>query len=134
MVRLYSSKFLFFSLWKYFLKIYSWQVYSVDKTWTTQRQKSLHLFLDAIDSYRDQPISFIFEELDQNHEEIFIVLLESAEMYLKAFVKDKDRYDEESVPTFEFLQKILFISEIFLNTESKLSVSKVFDLKPSMAR
>jgi hypothetical protein len=133
-VRLYSSKFLFFSLWKYFLKIYSWQVYSVDKTWTTQRQKSLHLFLDAIDSYRDQPISFIFEELDQNHEEIFIVLLESAEMYLKAFVKDKDRYDEESVPTFEFLQKILFISEIFLNTESKLSVSKVFDLKPSMAR
>jgi hypothetical protein len=76
----------------------------------------------------------IFEELDQNHEDIFAILLESAELYLKSYVKDKDKFDEESLPSFDFIQKILYVCEILLNSESKLAIPKMFELRSRLTR
>ena len=87
-----------------------------------------------LDSYREQPISSIFEELDTNHEDIFIALVESANFYLKSLIKERDKIDEEAAPWIELLQKTLYSAEIFLSTESKLSVTRVMDLNPNIPR
>jgi hypothetical protein len=92
------------------------------------KQKILLLFTETIESYREQPISSIFEELDQNHEEIFLLLIESSANYVKSLLQDKERHDEESMNLFDLLQKLLYTSEIFLSADSKLSVSKLFEI------
>ncbi len=72
--------------------------------------------------------------MDQNHEEIFSLLIESSNYYLKSLLKERDKYDEEAGPSLEFLQKSLYIAEIFLSAESKISVNKALDMFPNLPR
>jgi hypothetical protein len=81
----------------------------------------MHSFLEMIESYKDQPISVLLEELEQHYVEIFnhglACCVEIVDLH-----KEKNIISDEFIPDMEIFSKLMRILELLVSENRSLFV------------
>lgn len=81
----------------------------------------MHSFLEMVESYKDQPISTLLEELEQHFVEIFTHGLACCVEILELH-KERNIISDEFIPDLDIFSKLMHILELLVSEHRSLLV------------